>query len=142
MSLIQSFANIVRVKSGHLPLKVVTSSSEHEIETYSPLLELFTGRDTLQTKKISAQFVATAQESIFSAPDKQRWNVQLVGLGDNSHLSIDVATGTTYNAALKELHAQEMKQAKLAGFKGNADEITAERKKAVSYNNVLHFVCK
>jgi hypothetical protein len=137
MSLVKSFANAVRIKAGARPLIVTTSEAMATVTSDSPLLNLFTKRDTSMTERLPAKFVATATEGL-RKPELQLWDVD-VNI-DNSRFVENVRNGLTYDAMLDFMKARELSVAKEAGFAGTDSEIIAQRKQVVAANNVFRFV--
>lgn len=137
MSLVQSFANALRIRTGHTPLVVTTSSAMGEITTTSPIIEIFTKRDSSMTERLPCRFVATATEGL-RKPEQQLWNID-VDI-DNGRFNEAVRVGVTYDRMLAFMKATELRAAQDAGVTGTEDEIIAKRKPVVSRTNILNFL--
>lgn len=137
MSLVKSFANAIRIRTGQTPLVVTTSSAMGEITTTSPLVEMFTKRDSSMTERLPCRFIATATEGL-RKPEQQLWNID-VNI-DNGRFNEPVRIGVTYDKMLAFMKATELRAAQEAGVTGTDDEIIAKRKPVVARNNILNFV--
>jgi len=137
MSLVQNFANAVRIRTGQKPLVVTTSTGMDEFEIWSPLIEMFTKRDSTTTQRLPCRFVAKASEGMCD-PDKQLWNIN-VDI-DNGRFNEPVKVGISYDSMLDFMKAREFRMAQEAGFSDGDNEIVTKRKPVVKRNNVLNFV--
>ena len=108
-----------------------------EITTTSPMVEMFTKRDSSMTERLPCHFVAKAAEGL-RKPENQLWNIT-VDI-DNGRFSENVKTGVTYDRMLEFMKARELSVAKEAGVAGSEDEIIAKRKPVVARTNILNFV--